>query len=76
MRLRVRVRVRAAHADAPMRVLDEVAGWGKAERRRREESSGAEVDLNFDVVQMGFMSSYVAMRHIADSSSTWSLLMS
>lgn len=49
---------------------------GKGRAEKAEESSGAEVDLNFDVVQMGFMSSYVAMRHIADSSSTWSLLMS
>ncbi|CAK9003134.1 Transmembrane protein 65 [Durusdinium trenchii] len=35
-------------------------GWmGKGRAEKAEESSGAEVDLNFDVVQMGFMSSYV-----------------
>eukprot|EP00435_Cladocopium_sp_Y103_P039692 s2129_g10.t1 len=35
-------------------------GWvGKGRAEKSEETSAAEIDLNFDVVQMGFMSSYV-----------------
>ena len=37
-------------------------GWvGKGRAEKSEETSAAEIDLNFDVVQMGFMSSYVAL---------------
>ena len=51
------------------RLRDDVQAGGWLGKGRAEASSrGAEVDLNFDVVQMGFMSSYVdAQVHYAEA---------